>query len=299
MPLNAVLVVDKPAGWTSHDVVARMRKLLDERSAGHLGTLDPMATGVLPIVLGKLTRLSQFYNDSEKSYEGEIRLGFATDTYDAEGEPTGPAAQAQVSLEQVREIAAQFVGCCKQVPPPFSAKKLGGVPAYRLARRKQAVNLEAVEVEIREFDILGFGETEDRVRFCARVSSGTYIRSIAHDMGQRLGCGAHLAALRRTSVSEFSISQAHTIAEIESAAVDGKAAEYFVHPRCVLPSLPSVTATGEAVGFLRHGRSVNLPEFSKSKLVKVFAGQAEIVCIAQRIAGTLFHPKVVFSAEGK
>src|ERR1035438_1951658 len=142
MPLNGVMVIDKPAGWTSHDVVAKMRHILKERSIGHLGTLDPMATGVLPLVIGKMTRLCQFYEDSEKTYEGTIRFGFATDTYDAEGEPAGPVQEVQVTLEDLQRLAAGFVGTLQQVPPPFSAKKVQGVPAYKLARKKQEGALE-------------------------------------------------------------------------------------------------------------------------------------------------------------
>src|SRR5581483_5872291 len=193
MSLDAVLVIDKPSGWTSHDVVARLRRDLSERSAGHLGTLDPMATGVLPVVLGRYTRLAQFYDKSDKAYEGEIRFGFATDTYDAEGELTGEVAEVQVRLEELRRLGAGVVGPQMQIPPPFSAKKIHGVPAYKLARKKVEVELQPKAVEIYEFEI-GEQTAEDRVRFRARVSSGTYIRSIAHDLGQKLGCGAHLAS---------------------------------------------------------------------------------------------------------
>ncbi len=292
MSLDAVLVIDKPTGWTSHDVVARLRRILSERSAGHLGTLDPMATGVLPVVLGRYTRLSQFYNHSEKSYEGAIRFGFATDSYDAEGEPTGAQETVQVELEEIKKQGREFVGPQQQLPPPFSAKKINGVPAYKLARKKVDVELKPCAVEVYSLEILAADEP-DQVRFRAHVSSGTYIRSIAHDLGQRLGCGAHLASLRRTRVAEFSIEQSHTLEEVETAAREGKSDNLFVHPRHILPELPSVSANEETVAYIRNGRSVNLPEFSKSKLVKVFAGQSEIVCVAQRIAGTLFHPKLV------
>jgi tRNA pseudouridine55 synthase len=288
--MNGVLIVDKPAGLTSHDVVARVRRLLHERSVGHLGTLDPMATGVLPLVLGRLTRLAQFYNASEKGYEGEIRLGFATDTYDSEGEPTGEPQSVKVTLEQLRENARQFQGAIQQVPPPFSAKKVAGVPAYKLARKHREVELKPVTVEIKEFQILSLDG--DRASFRARVASGTYLRSVAHDLGKALGCGAHLATLRRTAVGEFTLADAHTLDEIEKAA--GEAAEeLFMHPRRILPEFPSVTATEEAVARIRNGMAVNLPELSRAKLVKVFAGQAELIAIASRVAGTLFHPKVV------
>ncbi|MBV8281199.1 MAG: tRNA pseudouridine(55) synthase, partial [Candidatus Eremiobacteraeota bacterium] len=144
MALNGVIVADKPAGWTSHDVVARCRKLLGERSVGHLGTLDPMATGVLPLVIGRMTRLTQFYSGSAKSYEGTIRLGISTDTYDADGEVVDSRHPIQVSLEELRAAGRQFVGPLQQVPPPFSAKKIKGVPAYKLARKKVEVAMKPV-----------------------------------------------------------------------------------------------------------------------------------------------------------
>ena len=289
--MNGVMVVDKPAGWTSHDVVARCRKLLGERSIGHLGTLDPMATGVLPLVIGRMTRLSQFYSGSEKRYEGIIRLGLSTDTYDADGEATGPEQNVEVTLEQVKATAQKFQGQLQQAPPPFSAKKIKGVPAYKLARRKLEVELKPAAVEVFEFDVREVIGLE--LSFGCRVSSGTYVRSLAHDLGQELGCGAHLASLRRTSVAELELAQAHTLEEIAQCASDGRLPELMIHPRRLLPDLPSVTADEEALGRIRTGRTVNLPEMSRSKWVKVFANQTEMVCLASRVAGTLFHPKVV------
>jgi tRNA pseudouridine55 synthase len=291
MPLNGVMVIDKPAGWTSHDVVARMRKILGERSIGHLGTLDPMATGVLPLVIGKMTRLHQFYEDSEKSYEGTIRFGFATDTYDADGDPAGAAQKVKVTLEEVADAAGAFVGVIQQAPPPFSAKKIRGVPAYKLARKQQPVEIKPVEVEVREFAVTGMDG--DCCGFRCRVSSGTYVRSIAHELGQKLGCGAHLASLWRTGVAEFRLEQAHTLEAVMDATEAGRTAELLVHPRQLLPGIPCVTADQQTIGNIRVGRFVNLGEFSEARWVKVFAGQTELVCMARRVAGSLFHPKVV------
>jgi len=291
MPLKCITIIDKPGGWTSHDVVAKVRTLVGERSIGHLGTLDPMATGVLPLVIGKMTRLSQFYENSEKAYEGMIRLGLATDTYDADGEPLGPPQEVKVTLEELAAAARGFVGSIEQVPPPFSAKKIQGVPAYKLARRRQEVQLPPVRVEVLEFAILGL--EAELCRFRCRVSSGTYVRSIAHELGQRLGCAAHLAALRRTAVAEFGLGDAHTLEEIAEAVAGGRLDKLAMHPRRVLPRLPSVTADEETLGKIRHGRCVNLADFSGSKWVKVFAGQSDLVCLASRVAGSLFHPKVV------
>jgi len=321
--MNGVIIIDKPAGWTSHDVVNRMRRVLGQCSVGHLGTLDPLATGVLPLVTGSLTRLAQFYTASEKTYEGIIRFGFATNTYDADGTPVqvGIAATAcadptpDLSLETIQQLAEAFHGVIEQVPPPFSAKKIHGVPAYKLARKEKEVILKPVQVEIKEFVIVSVHA--DRAHFRARVASGTYMRSIAHEMGQRLGCGAHLESLRRTAVAEFDIDQAHTIQEIENRSEKkpchsepgGKPGEesaasnqegkpsLFVHPRQLLPQLPSVTADEATAARIRSGRPVNLPELSRARQVKVFHGQRDLIAIATRVAGTLFHPKIVFPSE--
>ncbi|HZR66686.1 MAG TPA: tRNA pseudouridine(55) synthase TruB [Terriglobales bacterium] len=292
--MNGVIVIDKPPGFTSHDVVARVRRILKERSIGHLGTLDPLATGVLPLVLGNMTRLAQFYLSSEKGYEGVIRFGFATDTYDAEGEPAGAKVEARLTLAQVRELSKQFVGEIEQVPPPFSAKKIHGVPAYKLARKKKEVKLEPAKVEIKEFEILGWeGEC---AHFKALVASGTYIRSVAHEMGQLAGCGAHLASLRRTKVAEFELKDAHTLEQLEDAVQGGEALNnLLVHPRTLLPAIPAVTATEEVAALIRHGRPVNLPELSRAREVKVFYGQRDLIAISTRVAGTLFRPRIVFA----
>jgi len=293
--MNAVLIIDKPPGMTSHDVVNRVRRILQERSVGHLGTLDPLATGVLPLLIGNLTRLAQFYTSSEKTYEGTIRFGFATDTYDAEGKPTSPAQAVTLSLDQVRQLATRFHGMIEQTPPPFSAKKIKGIPAYKLARKHAEVSLQAVQVEIKQFDIAQV--ENDRARFRARVASGTYMRSVAHDMGQLIGCGAHLESLRRTAVGEFELPEAHTLEELAAAYKTGQTEAFFIHPRRLLPQFPCVTASEEMAARIRTGRSVNLPELSQARLVKVFVGQRELLAIATRVAGTLFHAKIVLSGE--
>jgi tRNA pseudouridine55 synthase len=260
-----------------------------------LGTLDPLATGVLPIVFGSLTRLAQFYTSSQKTYEGTIRFGFATDTYDAEGEAISERETVATSLEHLQELAQQFHGTIEQFPPPFSAKKVQGVPAYKLARKKKEVKLAPVQVEIFEFEITSY--ENERATFLARVASGTYMRSVAHDLGGALGCGGHLESLRRTSVAEFGIADAHTLEQLETGWRAGNCDDLCVHPRKLLPEIPSVTATDEVAAHIRMGRAVNLPEFSRAKQVKVFYGQAELIAIATRVAGTLFHPKIVLAGE--
>jgi tRNA pseudouridine55 synthase len=291
--MNGVVIIDKPTGLTSHDVVNRVRRILGQRSVGHLGTLDPLATGVLPLVIGNLTRLAQFYTTSEKVYEGVIRFGFATDTYDAEGEPTTSSKSVQVTLQQCRELAAGFRGVVEQMPPPFSAKKIHGVPAYKLARKQREVPLKPIKVEIKEFEIVDV--ENDRASFRARVASGTYMRSVAHEMGRQLGCGAHLASLRRTALAEFDLAEAHSLDKLDSAAKTQQLEDVCVHPRKLLPQFPSVTANDEMAARIRSGRTVNLPELSRAKQVKVFYGQRELIAIATRVAGTLFHPKIVLA----
>jgi len=291
--VDGVLIVNKPGGMTSHDVVARVRRICGEKSVGHLGTLDPMATGVLPLVMGRFTRLAQFYTESDKRYSGAIRFGFATDTYDAEGEPAGAEQPVNLTLEQIRAAATAFTGIIQQMPPPFSAKKVAGVPAYKLARKGQEVELKPKEVDIKELEILDWDCPTRQARFKSWVSSGTYLRSLAHDLGKALGTGAHLAQLTRTSVREFLLEDAHTLEELADAMAAGAVDDLFLHPRLVLPEFPAVVAPPEAQVRLKHGGAVNLPEFSKANTVRVFAGQRELLAIARRVAGTLFHPKIV------
>jgi tRNA pseudouridine55 synthase len=284
--------VDKPGGMTSHDVVGRLRRITGEKSIGHLGTLDPMATGVLPLLLGKYTRLAQYFSSAEKSYAGAIRFGFSTDTYDAEGEPEGPDVNPVLTLDQVRAAAGRFHGEMQQMPPAFSAKKIAGTPAYKLAREGKPAELKAARVCIASFEITGLEDAE--AAFKMSISAGGYVRSVAHELGQDLGCGGHLSRLRRTQAGVFTLEAAHTLEDLEALAGDEEAlVALCVHPRSLLPEIPSVTGDAQALGRLRNGAQGNLPEFSRAPLVKVFAGQRELVGIAKRVAGTLFQPVVV------
>jgi tRNA pseudouridine55 synthase len=281
---------------TSHDVVNRVRRITGERSIGHLGTLDPMATGILPLMMGKFTRLAQFFSAAEKSYEGAIRFGFATDTYDADGEADGPDVwrdfAGRVTLERVRAAAERFRGEMQQMPPPFSAKKIAGKPAYKLAREGKPVELKPAMVRIEVFAIEEMEGAE--VSFNLDISAGGYVRAVAHELGRELGCGAHLSRLRRTRAGVFTLDDAHTLDELEGLAGNQDSLEAAcVHPRLLLKEMPAVTANENVLGRLRNGAQANLPEFSNAALVKVFAGQRELVGIAKRVAGTLFQPVVV------
>jgi tRNA pseudouridine55 synthase len=293
---------------TSHDVVNRLRRITGERAIGHLGTLDPMATGVLPLLMGKYTRLAQYFSAAEKSYRGGIRFGFATDTYDAEGEPAGPDCWPEIAqnitLDRVRAAAARFHGEIEQMPPQFSAKKIDGQPAYKLARAGKLVELRPAKIRIDAFEILALEGSE--ASFTIDISSGGYVRSVAHELGHDLECGAHLSELRRTRAGVFALEDAHTLEELEAlvsnpatvdatigAAIGATLEAACVHPRALLPEMPSVSADTTALGRLRNGAQANLPEFSAAPLVKVFSGPRELAAIAKRVAGTLFQPVVV------
>lgn len=279
---------------TSHDVVNRLRKITGERSIGHLGTLDPMATGVLPLLMGKYTRLAQYFSLAEKSYTGAIRFGFATNTFDADGERVGDEVEPDLSLERIRAVASHFLGALEQMPPPFSAKKIAGTPAYKLARSGKPVELKPARIVISRFTIDGFDGTA--ANFCMSISAGGYVRSVAHELGRELGCGAHLSGLRRTQSGQFTLADAYCLEELSTMAGDVAALEAkCVHPRALLPEMPSVGADAYTLGRLRNGAQANLPEFTEAPLVKVFSGQRELAGIARRVAGTLFQPVAMFA----
>jgi len=292
--MNGLLVLDKPAGMTSHDVVAIVRRATGERSIGHLGTLDPMATGVLPLLLGKYTRLAQFFGQAEKSYTGTVRFGYATDSFDADGERSSEPQILRQSLTELRELAARFKGSMQQVPPIFSAKKINGVPAHKLARAGKDVPVKPATIFIHSFVLTALdGET---AAFEMTISAGGYVRSVAHELGQLAGCGAHLASLRRTRAGAFSLAEAITVEQLKAVAGDASAIEALLpHPRTMLKEMPSVTVDDQAAGRLRNGMQINLPEFSNAPLIKVFTDPRELLGIARRIAGTLTQPIVILN----
>jgi tRNA pseudouridine55 synthase len=289
--MNGLLIVNKSAGMTSHDVVAKVRKLTGESSVGHLGTLDPMATGVLPLLLGRFTRLAQFFKQDSKRYTGIIRFGFATDTYDADGEAVGDCVDPGLTLDEIRRLAGRFQGEMDQMPPPFSAKKSQGVPAYKLARQGKPVELRPVRIEIRQLEILSYAAPN--APFVVEVSSGSYIRSIAHELGQLAGCGAHLGGLCRVRAGEFTLEQAATLDEIAIWQQDDSLMDRLPHPRCMLPQMPSVTVDENTAVRLKNGMACNLPEYSNAPFIKIFIDQRELFAIGRRVAGTLMQPMAV------
>jgi tRNA pseudouridine55 synthase len=279
--VNGVLVIDKPGGITSHDVVQRIRKLLKTSKVGHLGTLDPMATGVLPLCIGKATRMGQFLASSPKEYTGDIRFGFATSTYDREGERVGVEQPFEFNQSQVEEAVRSLMGTFDQKPPLISAKKIGGEPSYKLARRGTPIESPAVPVEVERFEILRF--EPPLATFRVVCSAGTYVRSLAHDLGRHLGCGAHLESLRRLRSGDFGIEQA--------VRLDRASAADVVPMEELLSEYPSITIDGEAEeDRVRHGNPVATTV--ERGLARIFNKEGEFLAVASVESGWA-RPKVV------
>jgi tRNA pseudouridine55 synthase len=301
--ISGVLIIDKPAGMTSHDVVARVRRLVGIRQVGHFGTLDPFATGVLPVSVGKATRFAQFYLRSRKAYEGNIRFGFCTDTYDATGKPTTDVVPVVLEPDRLEKIFQEFTGRLMQTPPPFSAKRVGGVRAYKLARQAKPVALAPVEVEIYALQFLG--SEGDRVHFAVECSGGTYVRSLAHDVGQKLGCGAHLAGLRRTAVAEFTQSRAVSLERLQEAVRGGKLEGCLAPLEALLPDCPELVVRGREEASVRHGRMFEFAQTLRSgrgtapdrspavTLLKILNPDRQLIAVARHVSGSVYHPHLV------
>jgi tRNA pseudouridine55 synthase len=292
--VDGVIVVDKPSGWTSHDVVNRMRRLAGTRKAGHLGTLDPAATGVLPLVIGRATRLAQFYTRNDKVYEGTIHFGYSTDSYDADGEPTSPVQDVAVDRQRVEAALEKFRGPFAQTPPAVSAKKIGGRPAYELARKRQAVDLKPADVEVYSLDLLRLEGCQAEVR--VHCSAGTYLRSIAHEVGLEAGCPAHLKSLRRTASGDFKIDSARTLEQLGVLAEAGRIAEALIPASELLPNFPSEMVDAITAGQIRNGRDFRVSPFqvrTGERFVKALTQDGELVAIGEARLPHLYHPVLV------
>ena len=227
-PMDGAVILDKPAGITSFGAVRRVRSLIGGGKVGHVGTLDPLGTGVLPMLVGRATRLARFYLGHEREYVAGIRFGWATTTYDRDGEAVREPVDVELERPLLEELFETYRGTLSQTPPQVSAKKVDGVRAYKLARKRRPVRLDPVSVEIRELELLEVDGSLAVVR--CLCSAGTYIRSLAHDLGQEMGCGAHVASLRRTLVGEFSLENAHTLESLESMREAGRIEEAVLSP---------------------------------------------------------------------
>ncbi len=298
--MNGILIIDKPAGLTSHDVVARVRRGLSEKRVGHTGTLDPFATGVLVLLIGRATRLAQFLNGAEKEYEAAIRFGYRTDTGDAtgkridDGRATDDAHAGEIDAascafdeDKLEAALATLRGAQEQMPPMYSAKKIAGRKLYELARRGEEVARQASSIFVREFVALPrddeslFTENPDGTRDVrARVtcSAGTYVRVLAEDLGARLNTPAHLAALRRTRAGAFTLGDAVTLDELSALAATGDAATRLLPVAAALPAMPFVHLTIAEVADVRHGRLVraSLTGVAEGSHVRLLAGDGEL-----------------------
>jgi len=292
--MNGVLVVDKPSGWTSHDVVNKVRRIAATRKVGHLGTLDPAATGVLPLLLNRATRLAQFFGANDKEYVGVIRFGWATATYDAEGEPIGEPMSVSLSTAQIESALSGFRGAIMQTPPPVSAKKIEGRPAYLLARKNIPVHLEPVQVTVSALEVLE--AAPDRVKIRVVASAGTYLRSIAHDAGEKLGCGAHLAELRRTRSGPFTISQARTLEDLAAMAEANDLKNALIPAAELLPEFPVEIIDRLTEKQIRNGRDFRVSPFrarGDARYVKAVSGDGELVALGEVVLPNVYHPVLV------
>jgi tRNA pseudouridine55 synthase len=292
--LNGAIVIDKPEGWTSHDVVGKMRRIARTKKIGHLGTLDPIATGVLPLVIGRATRLAQFYTRSDKIYEGTVRFGWATNTYDRAGHVVGESVEVSVDPAALEVQLERFRGDLMQTPPPVSAKKIDGRRAYELARKDVAVELQPSPVRVLELKIVSVDGPFATLR--VHCSGGTYIRSIAHDLGRAMGCGAHLTELRRLASAEFEIAHAHTIEQLESLAAEERLMQALVPMAEMMPGFSSVFVDEFTEAQIRNGRNFNASPFranADAKYVKAVNGAGELVAVGEAVLPNVYHPAVV------
>lgn len=275
--ISGVLVVDKPVGLTSHDVVQIIRKGTNIRRAGHTGTLDPRASGVLVVLIGPAVRLSEYVSASDKRYQAIIRLGTSTDTYDADGSVTG-SAPVEVTESQFEDALEQFVGEIEQVPPPYSAVKLKGRKAYEMAREGEEVELEPRTIHVYSLELLEWAPPEAVIDvYC---SSGTYVRSLAHDLGERLGCGAHLIGLRRTKSGRFTLRDAVPLRKLREAFDAGNWYQYLIPAAEALSDWPAVELTADQVEEVRHGHRVPA-EVNSTGWARGISQQGELVALME------------------
>jgi tRNA pseudouridine55 synthase len=289
--MDGVIVIDKPAGPTSHDMVARTRRVLDVSRIGHLGTLDPLATGVLPLVVGRATRLAQFFRNRDKVYEGRMRLGFATDSYDRTGITVGEVSDSLPGRAELELILSEFTGNLMQVPPSVSAKKVGGVKAYKLARKNIEVELPASSVQVMEFALLDYDPPY--ARFRVHCSGGTYVRSLVHDAGRRAGCGAHVDELRRTASGEFLEEQAVTLERLAEMQADNRLGDALVPAEKMLPEIPCYKVPPMLVAAVLTGRDFRTVPPMNAPRIKVLSHEGKLIAIADRADMGFFHPSIV------
>jgi tRNA pseudouridine55 synthase len=287
--VDGVVIIDKPAGWTSHDVVAKIRNLTRIKKVGHAGTLDPFATGVLPITLGRATRLTSYFLASDKVYRGVIRFGYATTTYDVDGEPIGDDTRPQLDPRKLLEIFARYQGAVDQTLPPYSAKKVRGKPLYSYARRGIEIGPSTKAVTIKSLTLLGVSQCE--AEFELSCTAGTYARSLAHDIGADYGCGAHLVRLRRTRSGEFPIETAVPLSQGQQFYPREFFIGRVIPMRDLLPEFPAIVISDGDKKKLIHGTDLNLLTADwESEEFRLIDESSDLVALAKRIQA--FMPPV-------
>jgi tRNA pseudouridine55 synthase len=305
--VDGVLIIDKPSEWTSHDVVAKIRNLTKIKKVGHTGTLDPFATGVLPLTLGRATRLTNYFLSSDKVYEGAMRFGYATTTYDIDGDPLGEDTHPKLDMARLQEVFARYRGTVEQTLPPYSAKKVRGKPLYSYARKGIEISPSKKSVTIKSLKLLGVDQSE--VQFELSCSAGTYARSLAHDIGTEYGCGAHLVRLRRTRSGEFSMDTAVTLFE----GSEFHSRDFFIHRtiplRNLLCEMPSIVISDGDKRKLIHGMDLNLITAEwESEEYRLLDESGELLALARRIQSftpatpqparwVRIHPHLIFSRQ--
>jgi tRNA pseudouridine55 synthase len=294
--VSGVLVIDKPVGMTSHDVVQIVRKGTDIRRAGHTGTLDPRASGVLVVLIGPAVRLSEYISASDKRYQATIRLGSSTDTYDAEGVVTQTNVSVSISEEEFEEALLSFVGEIEQVPPPYSAVKVKGRKAYEMSRKGEEVDLQPRIINVYSLELLEWAPPEAVVDvYC---SSGTYVRSLAHDLGQKLGCGAHLVGLRRTKSGRFTLRDAVPLRRLREAFTAGEWYRYLIPAAEALADWPMVELDSEQVELIRHGHRVPADADSEG-WARGVSQQGDLVALLEHLTDSdEWQPRKVFFQTG-
>ena len=294
--ISGVLVVDKPVGMTSHDVVQAIRTGTGLRRAGHTGTLDPRASGVLVILVGPAVRLSEFVSASDKRYQAIIRLGSTTDTFDADGKLTESNRPVNVTEAQFEKALSAFVGEIEQTPPPYSAVKVQGRKAYELAREGEEVELAPRKITVYHLEILEWAPPEAVID--VHCSSGTYVRSLANDLGAALGCGAYLVGLRRTKSGRFSLREATPLRKLQEAFQAGNWYQYLIPAAEALAEWPSVELNPDDVENVRHGHRVRATPGAKAGMVRGVSTQGELVALMDLVRGETgepeWQPKKVF-----
>lgn len=295
--MDGLILLYKPQGLTSHDVVDKVRKLLQQKKVGHFGTLDPMATGLLLLAVGKATRLFPFFSKLDKVYQGKIKFGFSTNTYDAQGEPDSERCHDYPEEAVLINAIKKFEGQLNQVPPPFSAKKYKGRPLYKLARQNKAVTLEPCPIYVHYFLLDSYNPP--LLDFTIKCSSGTYIRSIAHELGQELTCGAHLSSLQRTHVGEYKLEQSLTLEELSQIFAAGQILDHIIPLESLLPQFPKIILTEIGSKMAKNGNTIfpdNLikilfpdsvaagsPE-DPDRIYRLFSPDGQLVALARREA---------------